>query len=224
MSLTRPAAILVVVGAMGALLPGAAYGADLSSAGVADAYDAPHHGAFSVDASRGVLANDLVPGLVAELWTEPAYGSVTMQPDGSFAYVRTSVAASDTFVYLATDADGGSTGPVKVTIRFPNTPPSCRPAQARGPDGDGVFAFDLADACTDADGDPLRFVYQRPDVPPGSIWEADAAGRVRFLPPHGWSGTGTVLFAADDGITTSMSAAFVAKVPARDESRDEAEH
>ena len=198
--------------AIALMLPGTARGAEPPPAGAEDAYSAPHDGAFSVDAANGVLANDTGTDLVAELWTEPSYGHVLLSPDGGFAYVRTEAAAADTFAYLATDPDGLATLPVEVTIRFANRPPACASTVLRDSPSGAMVEVALSDACVDPDGDPFTFAYQRPDVPNGSIWEADEQGHLRFLPPPGWTGTGTVVFTADDGLGESMPAAFAVEV------------
>lgn len=198
--------------AIALMLPGTARGAEPAPAGTDDVYSAPHDGAFSVDAANGVLVNDTGTDLVAELWTEPSYGDVLLSPDGGFAYTRTEPVAADTFAYLATDPDGLASAPVVVTIEFANRPPACAATMLRDRPAGALVEVDLSDACVDPDGDPLTFAYQRPDVPIGSIWEADEHGHVRFLPPHGWAGTGTVVFVADDGLGESMPAAFAVEV------------
>jgi large repetitive protein len=180
--------------------------------GVDDEYGAPHAGDIAVDAARGVLANDSGNALAAELWVDATSGSVTLAPDGSFSYVPTELSSVDRFSYVVTDADGVSTDPVEVTLRFANHSPSCAaPLVPDSPDG-AVIEFDLVEACTDADGDALVFSYQDPDIPIGSTWEADEGGHIRFVPPPGWTGTGTVIFCATDGRGTSMSVVFAVDV------------
>lgn len=198
--------------AIALMLPGTARGAEPAPAGVDDAYGAPHGGVFSVDAANGVLANDTGVDLVVELWTEPSYGELLLSPDGGFAYTRTEAAAVDAFEYLATDPDGLITAPVEVTIRFANRPPDCAATVLTDRPAGAMVEVDLSDACVDPDGDALVFAYQRPDVPSGSVWEADEQGHVRFMPPPDWVGTGTVVFTADDGLGESMPAAFAVEV------------
>lgn len=194
------------------MLPGNARGAEPAPAGVDDAFSAPHDGAFSVDAANGVLANDTGVDLVVELWTEPSYGELLLSQDGGFAYTRLESAAADSFEYLATDPDGLVTAPVEVTIEFANRPPDCDATVLTDRPAGTMVEVDLADGCVDPDGDPLLFAYQRPDVPSGSVWEADEQGHVRFLPPPGWVGTGTVVFTANDGLGESLPAAFAVEV------------
>lgn len=188
------------------MLPGTARGADPIPMGAGDSYEAPHAATLVVDAPSGVLANDTGAGLTAELWTDAVHGVVTMAPDGSFTYEPTEPAKSDAFAYLATDAYGIAAEPVRVRLRIANASPRCDGTQLMDlPRGEPV-EVDLREACTDADGDPLTFEFQRPDVPAGAAWESTPRGIVRFLPPSDWAGTGAVMFTASDGLDTSMPA------------------
>lgn len=91
-------------------LPGTARGAEPPTV-ADDVFIAAHSGELTVDAENGVLINDGGTGLEAELWTEPAAGTVELAADGSLTYTRTAMARSDTFRYLVTDVDGSSTEP-----------------------------------------------------------------------------------------------------------------
>lgn len=208
--LARAVQALAIVGALvlgvasALLLPGTARGADPAPVGAEDTYEAPHSGALTVDAAEGVLANDTGVALVAEAWTEPVFGDLVLAPDGSFSYTRTTLTRDDTFAYLAVDPDGLTTEPVRVVLRFANRTPTCDSLRIDDVAVGASVDVDLADVCTDPDGDAISFAYQRPDVPAGSLWEADASGHVRFAPPLDWVGTGTVVFTADDGLARSM--------------------
>jgi hypothetical protein len=193
------------------MLPGVARAAEPPTA-AADSFSAPHAGQLSVDAASGVLINDGGTGLEAELWTEPANGTVALAPDGGFVYTRTSVARSDTFQYLATDVDGQSTEPATVRIRFANALPDCGVVTVAGQPAGSLVEVDLADWCTDADGDPIAFAYQQPDTPAGSVWGSDAQGHISFLTPPDWTGTATVLFTASDGFGSTLPSLFAVEV------------
>ena len=194
------------------ILPGTARGAEPPPAGVADAYTASHDGVLSVDAASGVLINDTGSGLVAELWTDPDDGDLLLASDGGFVYTQTSVSRSDSFQYRASDPDGLTTEPVRVTIHVANKPPVCDVAQVTGSLANEPVELDLSAFCTDPDGDPLSYTYQAPDVPAGAVWEADALGHVRFLPTLDWTGLATVVFMAADGRSTSMPSALTIEV------------
>jgi len=202
--------------AIALMLPGTVRGADPVPVGVEDAYVAPHDGVLSVDVAGGVLANDTGVDLVAELWTEPTSGYVLFAPDGGFVYTRTALVRTDAFAYLATDPDGLASEPVRVTIRFANRPPVCDGARVTDSPAGALVELDLSRECTDQDGDALTFVYQQPDIPGGSLWEADEMGYVRFMPPTDWFGTGTVVFSAEDGLASSMPAVLAVEVVAQD--------
>ena len=192
-------------------LPGVARAAEPPTA-ADDLFVAAHDGTLTVDAASGVLTNDGGTGLEAELWTEPTSGTVALNADGSLIYTRDTITRSDTFSYLATDVDGQSTEPAVVRVRFRERPARLPARPAPRPAPGSTIEADLGAVCTDTDGDPLTFSYQQPDVPGGSVWEADAQGHLVFVPPIDWTGTATVLFTAQDGIGSSLPAAFVVEV------------
>ena len=71
----------------------------------ADSYSTAGLGTLAVTAGRGVLANDSGAPLQVVGHTDPAHGSLTFQPDGSFEYVpQAGFTGSDTFTYTVTNA------------------------------------------------------------------------------------------------------------------------
>lgn len=72
-----------------------------------ESYSADFGGTLSVDAARGLLANDSdVEGdpLSAVLASGPAYGTLNLNPDGSFSYTHNGIdSVDDTFSYQASD-------------------------------------------------------------------------------------------------------------------------
>jgi hypothetical protein len=77
----------------------------------------------------GVLANDIdidIDPLTAELVSQPDYGTVRLDPDGTFTYTPPATAAADLavapyyvltrFQYQADDGNGGTSGPTTVYI------------------------------------------------------------------------------------------------------------
>jgi hypothetical protein len=216
--LARAVQALAIVGAfvlgiaIALMLPGTARAAEPAPSGAPDAFVGSHGALLTVDAANGVLANDTGTDLLAEVWTEPDAGDLVLAPDGSFTYTPTSLVRSDSFQYLASDPDGLSTDPVRVSIHLANRPPDCDPVSVDGSPVGAAVELDLARACADPDGDSLTFAYQAPDVPAGSLWEADAQGHVRFVPPPDWVGSGTVVFTASDGLGTSTPAALSIEV------------
>ena len=85
---------------------------------VADSYTLDEDQAFAVPAS-GVLANDTDvdnPSLTATLFTGPAHGALTLNPDGSFNYTpNANYNGSDSFTYAAFDGTSFS-APQTVTL------------------------------------------------------------------------------------------------------------
>ena len=83
-----------------------------------DAYATPVDTTLTV-AAPGVLLNDIAPAdnaLTATLATAPAHGTLTLNPDGSFAYTpNQGFSGVDTFTYKASDGQADS-GCATVTI------------------------------------------------------------------------------------------------------------
>ena len=111
-----------------------------------DSYGAMEDSALTVDATKGVLANDSAPdggkAAVAGTFATAQGGSVKLNADGSFVYTpKANFFGSDSFNYTAKDADGDTdTGTVtfKVTDVIDTTPtptptptPSPRPTTTK---------------------------------------------------------------------------------------------
>jgi hypothetical protein len=73
---------------------------------VADNYYANSSAATTIPAAQGVLANDTGSGLTAVLVSNPYFGYVTFNSDGSFTYTNTSSSPGDQITYK--DWDGTS--------------------------------------------------------------------------------------------------------------------
>jgi hypothetical protein len=91
---------------------------------VDDAYTARRAQATSVDAARGVLANDFGPKkLIAILTATTQHGFLTFMPDGSFIYTNDGTeAGTDTFRYKISDGTNDSL-PATVTLTITNDAP-----------------------------------------------------------------------------------------------------
>ena len=71
----------------------------------ADGYSTPSTGTLAVDARHGVLANDGGGPLQLVSHTDPAHGSLTLNPDGSFSYVpQAGFTGTDSFTYTVANA------------------------------------------------------------------------------------------------------------------------
>ncbi|HEY4635330.1 MAG TPA: tandem-95 repeat protein, partial [Rhodospirillales bacterium] len=111
--------------------------------------------------SGNVLANDSVPDLArpVELLAGPAHGELTFNPDGSYSYtpgaffdsLAQGEAASESFSYRVTDADGDSdTAVVTVTVNGVNDGPVANADTAETDEDHGVSINVLAND-TDVD-------------------------------------------------------------------------
>ncbi|HEV7921384.1 MAG TPA: Ig-like domain-containing protein [Thermoanaerobaculia bacterium] len=91
---------------------------------VDDAYTARRAQATSVEAARGVLANDFGPKkLIAIQTAPPQHGFLTFLPDGSFTYTNDGTPApSDTFTYKISDGTNDSL-PATVTLSITSDSP-----------------------------------------------------------------------------------------------------
>lgn len=97
------------------------------------------------------------------------YGTLTLNPDGSYTYVAnpgiTVPNPVDVFTYTVRDADGDETT-ATLTIDLNNIPDpvASLPPQV-GVDGDGGINIPTSGGFVDIDGDPLT--YEATDLPPG---------------------------------------------------------
>lgn len=161
-------------------------------------------------AAPGVLSNDTDPDglpLTAELFTSPANGAVTLNPDGSLAYTpNAGYSGADTFTYRCTNGTLFS-DPATVTITvtpLTNTPPVANPdtystlqGQTLTVAAPGVLAND-----TDAQGDPLTAIKVT-DPANGILSAFNADGSFTYVPNAGFAGTDTFTYKANDGLLDS---------------------
>ena len=71
----------------------------------ADSYSTGSAGTLAVDQRHGVLSNDNGGALQLVSHTDPAHGSLTLNPDGSFGYVpQAGFTGDDTFTYTISNA------------------------------------------------------------------------------------------------------------------------
>jgi VCBS repeat-containing protein len=172
-------------------------------------YSMPGNGLLTVSSLNGVLGNDSDADgdpLSATLATRPARGTVTLNSDGSFSYVRaTNYSGPDSFSYRAGDGIALS-APARVKIgntaptvnndgpytAFLNQPLNISASQ-------GVLANDQ-----DADGDNLtaRVVSS----PSSGVVHMNADGSFTYAPNPGYSGNDTFTYVANDGLADSSPA------------------
>jgi VCBS repeat-containing protein len=92
-----------------------------------DSYDALHDRTLQIDAAHGVLANDSdvdSDKLTAVPNTAPSFGSLSLNPDGSFTYTPNHhFVGTDSFTYFA--SDGSSETLATATINVSRTGAGC---------------------------------------------------------------------------------------------------
>lgn len=85
-----------------------------------DSYQVAADQVTSEPAAAGVLANDTVNSATISSHTDPSYGTLTLNADGSFVYTPTSgYSGADSFTYTLTNASGPSKGTVSLSVVDP---------------------------------------------------------------------------------------------------------
>ncbi len=187
----------------------------------ADAFLTDEDVVLTVDASGGVLSNDMdVDGdvLVATLLEAPRWGEVDLSADGGFTFTPARDSSGVvTFTYAASDGALSDTATVTLTI----TPQLDAPvaladrytleedaALTIAPSG-GVLAND-----TDADGDAL--VAALVESPRWGEVDLSADGGFTFTPARDSSGVVTFTYAASDGALSDTATVTLTVAPQPD--------
>ena len=123
----------------------------------------------------GVLGNDIDPdgdALNVSAVTQPAHGTVVINPDGTVTYTPTTgYVGPDTFTYSVSDGQGGvDTATVNVTVATPDThQPTANPvAPQTGVDGAPV-SINVATLSGAVDPDLGALTYTATGLPPGLV-------------------------------------------------------
>lgn len=167
-------------------------------------------GSLTVAAAQGVLGNDSdvdSANLTAALVSQPANGSVTLNPNGSFTYTpQTGFVGLDVFTYRASDGSLNSNlASVAITVTAPtNSAPEAtndsytlvEETTLTRTAANGVLSND-----TDADGNPLTasLVSQANH---GTV-TLQANGSFTYTPDANFSGQDTFAYQVSDGIANS---------------------
>ncbi|WP_345173276.1 Ig-like domain-containing protein, partial [Nocardioides caricicola] len=155
-------------------------------------------------ASGNVLANDIDPDdtLTVTGHTQPARGTLTIEPDGDFTYTP-EPDWNGTVPTVTYTTGTGATGTLDITITPVNDAPVAA-GDSRILDEDGAATIDVLANDTDADGDPLSAVPVTGPVH-GTV-VVDANGTLTYTPDANFHGTDSFTYQADDGDLTSGSA------------------
>ncbi|WP_143448031.1 Ig-like domain-containing protein [Kineosporia sp. R_H_3] len=151
-----------------------------------------------------VTVNDTDPdgdALTLTSATDPERGTVSCLPWGQCTFAPDPGATGeDSFTYTVSDGRGGvASGAVRVTVT-PVAPPNRAPVAA--PDAvvtvqGTAVTFDVLANDTDADADPLGVAVR--SRPAHGTVDCSGAGRCRYLPAAGFSGSDTFGYTVSDG-------------------------
>src|SRR6056297_1844695 len=149
-----------------------------------------------------VLGNDTDPdsGAVLEVIgnTDPANGTVTVNPDGSYEYTPdANFNGTDSFTYTVTDNQGGTdTATVTITVDAVNDDPVANSDTANTDFGTAV-AITVLPNDTDVDGDTPS-VLDATDGANGTT-AVNGDGTITYTPNDDFSGTDTFTYTITDG-------------------------
>ncbi|MFT4546989.1 MAG: VCBS repeat-containing protein [Pseudoalteromonas tetraodonis] len=167
----------------------------------------------ALNQTRGVLANDSDPeggNLIAAIESQPANGTVSLNPDGTFTYTpAANYFGEDSFQYRATDGNLSSVGTATVTVTpGPNDVPNAN-ADVYAVLEDQTLSRNTATGVLanddDPDGDPIQ-AQLISDVSNGSL-SLDANGSFVYTPTADFFGSDAFIYRASDGLGTSADTA-----------------
>jgi hypothetical protein len=200
--------------------------ADQLPIGQPDSYTVLHDHTLTVAATSGVLANDSDADgdpITADLITGPGYGTLTLNPNGSFTYVPNShFAGTDTFLYIPDDGTYSNTdyygaSAVQVTITVTDRAPVANNDSYSLPKGQTltVTAPGILGNDSDPDGDSFTISQVNGAAPAfgtpitlssGATLTLNASGSFSYTPPASFLGTDSFTYQISDGILTSSTA------------------
>ena len=154
-----------------------------------------------VAVSIGVLGNDTDTdgdSLTVSGTTNPAHGTVTVNPDGTLGYTPADgFSGTDSFDYTVSDGNGGTdTATVTVTVRPVNDAPQARPDSATV-DEDSTVTITVLGNDSDPENDPLT-VTGTGDPGHGTT-TVNSNGTITYTPTPDYSGPDSFEYTISDG-------------------------
>jgi ELWxxDGT repeat protein/VCBS repeat-containing protein len=177
----------------------------------ANSYTTNRDAPLTVNVAQGVLANDTdVDGdtLTAQIVSQPASGSLTLNGDGSFTYTpNDNFSGTDSFTYRASDGSlTSNTVTVTITVADVNTAPVAV-ADTYTTDEDTTLTVDVDNGVLDNDTDVNDDTLTATLVtePTHGTLTLNSNGSFTYEPDDNYSGTDTFTYTAGDGTTSSES-------------------
>jgi CshA-type fibril repeat protein len=164
-----------------------------------------------------VLTNDTDPDgdTVTVTGATAANGSVTINPDGTLAYIpNANFNGTDTITYTISDGQGGtSTATVTVTVTPVNDPPVAANDNASTAE-DTPVTINILGNDVDPDGDPLTVVTAT--APNGTV-TINPDGTIVYTPNANFNGADTITYTIKDSSgATSTATVSVVVAPVND--------
>ena len=181
-----------------------------------DGYSTPEDTGLS-EPAPGVLANDSDADgdpLTATLVSDVQHGTLSLNPDGSFAYDPTGdYSGPDSFTYMAGDGlQSSAETQVSIEVSPVNDPPVAAVDSYITPEDTALSepAPGVLDNDSDADGDSLNATLVR-DAQHGTV-NLDPDGSFIYTPTGGFSGIDTFTYRAEDASSQSAETTVSVRV------------
>ena len=142
----------------------------------------------------------------------PGFGSATVNPDGSFAYIPApNFFGADSFTFIISDGTSTSVHTVVISVTPVNDAPvAANDVIAVPSDAPTILPVLLNDG--DVDGDPLTITDAQASV---GIVTINPNGTLTYQPPAGFIGSATITYTISDGQGgTATAQVFVSVLPA----------
>ncbi len=175
---------------------------------VDDSYDVERNNEFDADSYSGVLANDSDSDgdtLTASLVSQPTYGSLTFNSDGSFSYIpTTNYTGTDSFTYTASDGVSTSS-PATVTLTVSASPPVANDDAYSIAQGTTLTIPASGVLSNDYDPDNLPLTAVPVTQPTHGSLTLNSDGSFSYTPTAGYTGADSFTYEASDGALTIQS-------------------